>query len=115
MIEKFQPDSRRTYFAEPTERKPESALAPRNTHFWLDCRKYWTWKRMYMRSLRLPDPGIEARMPMTSGCLTVSQMLMVDHSRGFRSTVGAPAATAVEAPATARTRTAAGSKRTCAA
>src|SRR3954469_14653036 len=99
MIEKFQPDWRRTYRAEPTDRKPESALAPRRTHICDEARKYSTSNRMYMRSLVLAEPGIEAPMPMTSGCFSVSQMLIVAQSSGLLSTVGASAADAAGASA----------------
>src|SRR4051794_24244588 len=99
MIEKFQPDWRRTYRAEPTDRKPESALAPRRTHICDEARKYSTSNRMYMRSLVLAEPGIEAPMPITSGCFSVSQMLIVAHSSGLLSTVGASAADAAGASA----------------
>ena len=43
---------------------------------------------MYIFSVFLPEPGIEARMPIVSGCLAVSQMLMVAQSSGDLSTVG---------------------------
>src|SRR4051795_3743389 len=99
MIEKFQPDWRRTYRAEPTDRKPESALAPSRTHICDEARKYSTSNRMYMRSLVLAEPGIEAPMPMTSGCFSVSQMLIVAQSSGLLSTVGASAADAAGARA----------------
>jgi hypothetical protein len=66
---------------------------------------------MYIFSPLCPEPGIEARMPIVSGCLAVSQMLTVAHSSGDLSTagglagvvvVGVAAAPAPEAP-TART------------
>src|SRR4051795_1247892 len=118
MIEKFQPDWRRTYRAEPTDRKPESALAPSRTHICDEARKYSTSNRMYMRSLVLAEPGIEAPMPITSGCFSVSQMLIVAHSSGLLSTVGASAADAAGASAAttrAMTATARSRERTGAA
>src|SRR3954462_12701795 len=54
---------------------------------------------MYMRSLLFPDPGIDARIPIVSGCLVVSQMLTVAHRKGESSTVGASAACAKGATA----------------
>src|SRR3982750_1391810 len=49
---------------------------------------------MYMRSLLFPAPGIDARVPIGSGCLAVAQMLTVAHRNGESSTVGASAACA---------------------
>src|SRR3954471_8574083 len=52
---------------------------------------------MYIFSRRLPEPGIDARMPIVSGCLAVSQTLIVAHSSGDLSTVGPEAASAAGA------------------
>ena len=35
---------------------------------------------MYIRSLAIPEPGIDARMPTVSGRLAVSHTLTVAHS-----------------------------------
>src|ERR1700754_5038489 len=56
---------------------------------------------MYIFSAVLPAPGIEAWMPMTSGCLAVSQTLTVAHSSGFLSIVG-PVAAGADAAEVAR-------------
>ena len=105
-MEKFQPDSRRRNSAEPTDWKPESTVASVGAQVWVEARKYCTWKRMYIFSAFLPEPGIEARMPIVSGCFSVSQMLMVAQSSGDWSTVGpvvaAPAARGRAAPRTTR-------------
>src|SRR3954449_4222018 len=93
-MEKFHPDSRRRYFAEPTDWKPESAVASLLAHLSADGMNHWTWKRMYMRSPFLPDPGMDARMPIVSGLLAVSQTLIVAHRSLDLSPVGAPAADA---------------------
>jgi hypothetical protein len=70
---------------------------------------------MYIFSAVLPAPGIEAWMPITSGCLAVSQTLIVAHSSGFLSIVGPVAAAADDAEATASRAVAAVKVRTRAA
>ena len=81
-------------------------MASVGAQVWVEARKYCTWKRMYIFSAFLPEPGIEARIPIVSGCFSVSQMLMVAQSSGDWSTVGpvvaAPAAATAPAPKATR-------------
>ena len=80
-----------------------------------DFERYWTWKRMYIRSPRTALPGIEPRMPIVSGLFFVSQTLTVAHSSGeskiegglrltTASAAGASAASRGASRATARAR-----------
>ena len=75
---KLQPYSTAVPLATPTLTQPESASS---TSFQSSPLRYWTRKRIDSRA-PFGVPGIDARMPIRSGCLTVSQTLTVAHGRG---------------------------------
>ena len=52
--------------------------------------RYWTRKRIESRA-PFGVPGIEARMPIASGCLAVSHTLTVAHGSGSFLRADAPA------------------------
>ena len=72
---KLQPYSTCVPLATPTLTQPESASS---TSFQSSPLRYWTRKRIESRA-PFGVPGIEARMPIRSGCLTVSQTFTVAH------------------------------------
>ena len=63
----------------PSTRQPESASST-SAHV-SSSTLYWTRKRIESRT-PFGDPGIEARMPIVSGCLAVSHTLTVAHGVG---------------------------------
>ena len=74
------PDSAGTPFAVPSTRQPESASLT-SAHV-SSSTLYCTRKRIESRT-PFGVPGIEARMPIVSGCLAVSHTLTVAHGVGF--------------------------------
>ena len=82
-------------------RQPESASST-STHS-PSASRYWTRKRIDSRA-PFGVPGIDARMPIASGCLAVSQTLIVAQgSESFAAAVAGKNASAARITTTTHT------------